>query len=120
MSKTDKRTIHRQQVNANAVLQVLGTCETDHSPTFPGRVVDASPKGMGIRITQQVEAGKAIKVEIDDMMFLGEVAYCIPVRDLEGQYMMGVEIEQCLTGLSGLQHLVEALSEEKRTLTRRE
>ncbi|HEU0122595.1 MAG TPA: PilZ domain-containing protein [Bryobacteraceae bacterium] len=117
---TDKRAITRQQVNASAMVQILGNSEAEHGRPFRGIVVDASPKGMGIRLPQAVEANRAIKVEIEDMMFLGEVAYCAPAKDHAGEYMIGIEIEQCLTGLSGLQHLVQALAEEKRTPVRHE
>jgi hypothetical protein len=52
--------------------------------------------------------GTALKIEVDDCLFLGEVIYC---REDEASFYVGVELEQALYGLRELARSLGALSD---------
>jgi len=70
---------------------------------LPARIRNLSPRGIGLEMQGPVAAGSALKLEIDDMLLLGEVIYC---RDDGDSFYIGVELEQVLCGLG---ELAEAL-----------
>ena len=65
-----------------------------------------------------MNAGQAVKIEMGDAMFLGEVCYCAAasgetaIGDRDKQFYLGIVTKQCLTGLASLHHLIRALSPE--------
>lgn len=120
MADTEKRTGTRIAVNAAATLQVLGTSKASNGEPIPVRVSDASERGMRVQSGVRVDAGRAVRLEIGDTMFLGEVCYCAPTTsDPAALFHIGIVTEQCLAGLVGLHHLIKALEpEESRHLKR--
>lgn len=114
MADNDKRTRPRIAVDAAAILQVLGTSQLTNGTPIPVRVSDANERGMRLQSGTQIDAGRAIRLDIGECMFLGEVCYCAPApAGASAPYNIGIVTEQCLTGLSGLRHLITALDLEK-------
>ncbi len=114
MAEKEKRTRPRIAVDAAATLQVLGASQNTNGVPIPVRVSDASERGMRVQSNLQVDAGLAIRLDIGDAMFLGEVCYCAPApAGASAAFNIGIVTEQCLTGLSGLRHLISALEPEK-------
>ena len=118
MSRTDQRTVPRMEMNAAASLQMLGTTAGANGQATAVTVVDVSDRGMRLLSAAPMDAGQAVKIEVGDAMFLGEVCYCAatPGVDVIGnsdkQFYLGVVTKQCLTGLASLHHLIRALSPE--------
>jgi len=111
MPNTEKRSTARTAASIDAVAQTLGASAKANGEPFQVIVADASPHGMQLRSDRRLEPGQAVKIDLQDAMFLGEVCYCQTLA--VGVYRIGIVTEQCLTGLSGLQHLLEALQPEK-------
>ena len=113
-------------MNAAASLQMLGTTAGANGQATAVTVVDVSDRGMRLLSAAPMEAGQAVKIEVGDAMFLGEVCYCAatPGEPVIGnpseaafgtndkQFYLGVVTKQCLTGLASLHHLIRALSPE--------
>mgnify|MGYP003348126988 CR=1 FL=1 len=106
----DKRKAPRMEVNAAATIQVLGLTAAANSVASPANIGDISERGMRLRTSIAIDAGQAVKIELGERMFLGEVCYC--AHDNNAHYNIGIVTEQCLTGLSGLRHLITALQPE--------
>lgn len=107
---TDQRAIPRTAVDLPATLQVLGSGVQANGPATGVRIVDASPVGMRVETGMAIPAGRAVRVDLGDAMILGESCYCVPTENPGRGYYVGIVVEQCLTDLSGLQHLIRALS----------
>lgn len=104
----EKRTRPRIDVNVTASVQRLGICAGGNGRAIAVQVVDASERGMRLRSPEALDAGQAVKIEMGDAMFLGEICYCASVSG-RADYFLGVVTEECLTGLNSLQHLIQAL-----------
>ncbi len=76
---------------------------------LPACVKNVSARGIGLALQGPVAVGTALKIELDDCMFLGEVIYC---RQDDASFYVGVEIEQALSGLRDLAETRRAFSEE--------
>ena len=64
-----------------------------------GRIRNASGRGLAIDLHCAVPPGTAIKIEFEDSMMLGEAVFC---KGGEGSFLLGVELDQVLCGLSEL------------------
>lgn len=73
-----------------------------------GRVVDLSGRGLRMILPARVELNAPLKIEFDDCLFLGEVAYC---RDLVGQWLVGVDVQHSMVHLQDLERLRRSLME---------
>ncbi|MDP8983219.1 MAG: hypothetical protein M3O35_21805 [Acidobacteriota bacterium] len=73
------------------------------------RGVELSGRGMRVRAPIAVAAGSAVKVETQDVLFLGEVCHCAPDGEA---YAIGLDLDQALTGLLELSRYNEGLREE--------
>ncbi len=107
----EKRTTPRTAVQATALVQRLGVSAGGNGVAFPVLVVDASERGMRLSSQEAMDAGQAVKVEMGDSMYLGEICYCAAAPGGAG-YHLGVVTQECLNGLNGLQHLIQALQPE--------
>ena len=113
MADTEKRRRPRVAVDAVATLQVLGASRAENGVPTAVRVIDVSEHGMGLESSVSLDAGVPIRLDIGDAMFLGEVCYCTLIA--EGPppaFHIGIVTEECLSGLSGLRHLISALERE--------
>lgn len=61
---------------------------------------------MRVSVPEAVQAGSAIRLELDSQILLAEVCYCQPAPN--GVYL-GLEIEQTLAHVDDLNRLVKAL-----------
>ena len=114
MADTEKRTRPRIAVNAEGTLQVLGTSQSTNGVPIPVHVSEASERGMRVQSNIAIDAGLPVRLDIGDSMFLGEVCYCAPASTgAAAPFNIGIVTEQCLTGLSGLRHLISALEPDK-------
>ena len=114
MADKEKRTRPRIAVDAVATLQVLGASQSTNGVPISVRVTDASERGMRVQAEVQMDTGLPVRLDIGDSMFLGEICYCAPApKGAPATYNIGIVTEQCLTGLSGLRHLINALEQEK-------
>jgi len=101
----ERRREPRIQASEPAQLTVLGERET----TWPATVVDLSGRGLRVRAESPIAAGAAVKIEINDALLLGDVCYSIPES---GCCLIGIEVDQVLTGLSDVAKLNRALLTE--------
>jgi len=110
MSQTEQRATPRVAVNVPATVQVLGASAAENTRSAPAQIVDASARGLRLLAEAAITPGQVVKVETADSMFLGEVCYCA-AQSRQG-YAVGIAAEQCLTGVSSLEHLIRALRQE--------
>jgi len=111
MPEPDQRGAPRLEADAAASVQILGTPAGANGPAMPVTVVDASERGMRLRSAAPMNAGQAVKIEMGDTMFLGEVCYCASASSEGNQsFYLGIVTRECLTGLASLHHLIQALS----------
>jgi hypothetical protein len=77
---------------------------------LPGRVHDASGRGVGLLLGQPLANGATLRVNLDDGFLLGEVIYCR--EQAEGWYA-GVKLEHALIGLAELARSLSAFDDEQ-------
>lgn len=82
---------------------ILGSPETQHA----ARICNVSGRGLLIEFSSEVAFGAPLKIEVDDAILLGEVVYC---RAEDGVYLIGVELDQVLCGLTALDQLLQAFA----------
>jgi PilZ domain len=71
-----------------------------------GTVRNLSGRGMRLTVPQAIPPGTAVRVDADNVMFLGEICYCVP----EGSgYSVGLMLEHILTKLDELERLNQSL-----------
>jgi hypothetical protein len=68
-------------------------------------VADLSGSGLKLIANAPIAPGTAIQIEMDDSMILGEAVYC---REELNLYVVGVELNQVLTGLAELGRQLQA------------
>ena len=89
----------RRETRFEANQQVWITLFGEPDIRLPALVKNVSPRGIGLQLQGPVAIGAALKFELDDALFLGEVIYC---REEETSFYVGVELEQALYGLAAL------------------
>jgi hypothetical protein len=105
MSSMENRREDRVPVERPIVVTVLGDRET----RLKASVKDASPRGIGVLTGEAIAANAAVKIEIGDSLFLGEVMYCRPV---DGGYASGIELTEVLSGLSALSKMAKEFQDQ--------
>ena len=108
----ENRRIDRVPVEKPIILTVLG----DPEIRLVANVKNASPRGIGVVTSESLATGAAVKIEIGDSIFLGEVMYCRPA---DQGFFAGIELTQVLTGLAALSKLVQEFHEQLHLSTRR-
>lgn len=74
-----------------------------------GQIVDFSEAGIGVYLPLQFTQGSAVRLNIDDSVLYGFVAYSRPERSY---FRTGIEVVQVLVGGSDLSQLLKATLEE--------
>ncbi len=74
-----------------------------------GQVVDFSEAGIGVYLPLRFTLGSAVRLNIDDSVLYGFVAYSRPERSY---FRTGIEVVQVLIGGSDLSQLLKATLEE--------
>jgi PilZ domain-containing protein len=101
----EQRREHRVTIEQSVALTVLGDPETRITAT----IKNASGRGLGLVSPQSVLRGAAVKLEIGDSIFLGEVMYCETLGD--GNFL-GIELTEVLSGLAALSRMAQQFREE--------
>jgi PilZ domain-containing protein len=89
--------------------QVRVTELEDPDFSASGQVVDISPSGMGVHLPLQFMLGSVVRLNINDSVLFGFVAYSTPERSY---FRTGIEVVQVLIGGSDLSQVLKATLEE--------
>ena len=73
-----------------------------------GTVRNVCGAGVGLQLPAPIPAGAAIRINVEDAFFFGEVIYC---REQKKNWQVGVELEQALCGLAELAAALEEFRE---------
>lgn len=103
----EKRKEARFQTDGPALITILGS--PDAAP-IPCMVVDISGNGMRLRAPEAIAFGTPVKVELRDMLALGEVVRCEP--DGEG-CLIALSLHHALHHLDSLEKLNRSLLGER-------
>ena len=76
-----------------------------------GQIVDISESGIGVYLPLQFTPGRAVRLNINDSVLYGFVAYSRPERSY---FRTGIEVVQALIGGSDPSQLLKATLEEAR------
>lgn len=71
---------------------------------------DVSGRSALLRVASRVPLNTAVRIDLDDMLLLGEICYCSPERD---DFRVGVVIDQTLTGINDILALSRSLMNEQ-------
>ncbi len=88
--------------NLSVAITVLGSKET----MIAGSIVEISGSNMFLKAVDEVPAGRPVKVEAEDTLWLAEVLHCERVG---GDYDVALDIAHALHGLGDLARLAERL-----------
>jgi hypothetical protein len=96
-----------------ANLEVTVTDIESQTRVASGRIVDISEAGVCAELSTGLAVGALVKVQIEDSVLFGHVAYCT-----EGQsFRTGIEVVRVLIGQSDLARLVNAILAESMPAT---
>lgn len=99
----------RQEFRVPTDKPVAVTLFTEPELRLQTRVRDVSPLGMAIEAPQRVAPGSAVKIEIGDDLFLGEVVHCRVLAP--AGWLLGLRFTQVLSGLAALNLMVREFEE---------
>jgi len=102
----DLRREPRIAAEQSVVITVLGEHETHQN----ARIRNASGRGLAIETEAAIPTGTALKIELDDAILLGEAVYC---KAVGGCYLLGVELDQVLCGLTELGRRLEEFARDE-------
>jgi|SRR5580692_4495291 hypothetical protein len=105
MFRMEQRRENRVPIEQPVSLTVLGDPETHLTAT----IKNASGRGLGLLSPESVASGAAVKIELGDSIFLGEVMYC---ETLESGNFLGIELTEVLSGLAALSRIAQQFREE--------
>lgn len=91
----EQRREPRFAVQQRVAITLLGDPEVRCS----ARIENVSGRGLGLLMHEMVPPGRAVQIELENDMVLGEVIYC---RREPGGYFLGIELDQILSGLAEL------------------
>src|SRR5689334_20033194 len=83
----------RQEQRFEPDQEITLTLLGEGQPTFAGRIVNISGKGMFVWSADALMPGDAVQIEFGDTMMLGEVIYC--QAQPTGQHL-GIKLEHAL------------------------
>ena len=86
----DRRSEVRVAEDSPARIKVLDPM-VSLGPSFHGRVVDSSGKGLKVRAPRSILQGSVVQVRFRDRIVLGRVKYCLPI---EGEFYIGVRLKE--------------------------
>jgi hypothetical protein len=79
-------------------------------------LVNHSGRGVCLAAPELIPAGTPVRIDLEDAFALGEVCYCHTAE--AGKYLLGVQLEEALTGLGDLRRMLNALLSEDRQSVR--
>jgi hypothetical protein len=92
----EQRAAVRFAIDQPVAVWVLGGTEVRETAL----VRNVSEAGVQLVSSHSIPAGSAVKIELDNALALGEVAYCIAEGE---QWVFGIKLEHVLNGLAELQ-----------------
>lgn len=95
------------RISSNQVAWLTVWCKTE--VRCRATAIDLSGRGMKLTADWPFATESAVKVEIDDTLYLGEICYCKPEND---GFTIGIEVDQVLTGMRDLAQLHRRLTED--------
>lgn len=98
----ERRNQARFQIDQDVEITLLG----DRPRSLPGKLVNLSGRGLGLRVRDALPLGGAVKIEADDNLYVGEVVYCRPASP---GFEVGIALEQALYNLTQLRALNDQL-----------
>jgi len=98
----ERRSEVRFEVDRPVRVTRLDCCPT----RCTGTVRNLSGRGMRLTVPQAISPGTAIRVDAENIMFLGDVCYCVPENP---GFSVGLIVEHVLTGLDELERLNRGL-----------
>lgn len=111
MRNEDRRAVPRTDVHTPATMQKLGMTPQENGEPAAATVLDIGERGIRVETAESFAVGQAVKIEIGDEMFLGEVCHKAVVPGKESpRYHLGVVAKERLQGLGSLLQLIEALT----------
>ena len=106
----DQRREPRFAANQSITVKLLGKDARTENAT----VRNASSRGLAITLPNPIAPATALKIEFEDSFVLGEAVYCRPESD---SYLVGVELDQVLCGLSALGRKLQELADPRSVRT---
>ena len=106
----DRRRHPRFDTDQPVSLTVLGA----HATTLDGVVLNISGSGMRLMLDCRIPLNTAVRIDLGDSIFLGEVCYTEPAGD---RFATGLVLDQVLQPSVGLEPLIQALRPEPVTTT---
>lgn len=106
----DQRREPRFEANQPITVKLLGKDARTESAT----VRNASSRGLAITLPHPIAPCTALQIEFDDGFVLGEAVYC---RGESDGYLVGVELDQVLCGLSALGRKLQEFADSRRVRT---
>ena len=101
----EQRREPRFQADQPVTVRVLRTPEQQQV----ARVVNASGRGLALEISVPVAPGTALQIEMEDALIFAEAVYC---RNGKPPYLIGVELDQVLCGLSELSRKLQEFADQ--------
>ena len=74
-----------------------------------GRLVDISTSGLSVLLSQPLQEGCAVRVEVEDNIVYGFVVHC---QALGYRFRLGFELQEVLLGGSNLSNLIREVASE--------
>lgn len=102
----DRRKEPRTPPSGAVDVEVLG----EGQQMLRARILDTSPRGMGLSLSAPLATGTPIKVVAGDELILGVVSHCLPYEDT---YRAGLQIKHRISGWAELQRLNSALQDQE-------
>ena len=96
----------RQPVEQEVRLWVIGETETGQQ----AHIEELSGIGARLRTPVRIPLGAAVRVEWDELMYLGECVHCAGPQD--GSYVAGIHFEQVLECVGDIRRMMESLMAE--------
>ena len=102
----DRRNHHRRPAGFQVRVTELAVPELSAS----GQAIDISESGIGVYLPLPFTPGSAVRLNINDSVLFGFIAYSTPERSF---FRTGIEVVQVLVGNSDIAQLLKTALEER-------
>jgi len=108
----DERRDLRFETNQAVNLTILNSSSREADQQLPARLVNVSGRGISLTTKSVVPLNSAVRLDVNDMVLLGEVCHSREAGPSE--FICGVRLEQALTAVGDLSKLVSGIMGEAR------
>ena len=105
MPFVERRAFPRQPIDHLTVLRLRD--ET----AIPARIVEVSARGARVALDRHLPEGTYLRLTLQEQIVFGNVCYCRPGQD--GEYLLGVELDEALGSVEDLAKLSQFLSADE-------